>query len=318
MNIVRRFLVIVVALAATPAAVHADSNPWSRGVSADKQAAASTLFAKGNKFMDDALWDQALAEFRKALTSWDNPAIHGNTAICLIQTNKPIEAYKHMKRALKYGAAPFTAGAHRQLLAYSKLLNGQIAELDIRTTQPGTVLILDNRKVATGPGKAHLILKAGRHRIVANRADHRGRNELIDLAPGKHHQLTVDLESWQQATTYHRRFRPWKTWATLAGAGVLLAGATGLLLQADRDLSSYKLSINNLCPAGGCTADMVPALFTEVKDRGQRFNTAGSILLAAGITTALTAAVLWYLNRRQKRTKQTYPHPLNVGSGYRQ
>ncbi len=302
----RVFVICLVVCVAAPAAA---DNPWSRGVAPERQARAGTLFAHGTKLMQDGLWQEALVEYRKALKHWDNPAIYGNMVICLVSLNRPIDGYKLLKRALKYGAAPFRPAAYRRLVVLRRLLAGQISELIIGTRQPGTRILIDNKRLLVGPGSKRFAVRAGRHRVVASRPGHLPRNELVTLTPGKLHRLNVRLDSFAEATTYSRRFRPWKTWAVLGGAGALLAASVGFYLRSDFLLSSYTLSLDMRCPDGCNMADLPPE-YARTKRRGELYSQIGAVAGTVGLTAAVAAGAMWLVNRTKVKQRRRYPKPL--------
>lgn len=311
-------MVTVALLFAAPRAANADVAPWSKGVSAEDQAAAGELFKRGNKFMDEAFWREAVEVYRKALKRWDNPAIRGNLAICLLNLDQPIEGYTHMKKALAYKAAPFSPAAYRNLVSNQRLLRRQIAELHIAATQAGTRILLDGKQLFVGPKSTELIVRPGPHRVEGYRTAHRSRNEVVNLQPGKQHMLAVKLESFADATSYTRRWRSWKTWAAFGGAAALVVTSAALLFQADADRRSYTKAIDDWCmpsgciPGGGVGETELPVIFTETKDRASLFQTLGIVAGSLGGVALVTGAVMWFYNRPKKHVRETYKRALPV------
>ncbi len=311
-------LVSLIVLTAVPAAVSADESEWSKGVSKRDQVVATKLFSRGNELMDEALWKEAAAAYRKALQLWKHPAIQGNLAICLLNLDRPIEGYKQMKAALRFESEPFKPAAYRTLLSNRRLLERQIAELTISAAQPGTRVLLNGRQLFVGPKTRHLVLRPGPHRIEGYRSAHVARNEVVNLQPGRRHRVPIDLVSVDSTTTYRRHWRPWKTWAVLGGAVALLGTSTALLLQADADRRSYTKAIDDWClpngclPGGGAGEVDLPQVFTDTKERADLFDTLGIVAGAVGIAAAVAGTAMWLYNRPRKYVRETYERALPV------
>jgi hypothetical protein len=314
MRVLVQSIFCVSLLASFSASASAKDSPWSEGVSEQARAKAGELFGQGNKLMDEAFWKEASARYLQALKLWDNPAIRGNLAICLLNLDQPIEGFRHMKEALQYGEAPFTPGAYRNLQTSERLLRGQIAELEIRSGS-GTRILLDG-KVQPAVFNKSLILRPGPHRIEGYRDEHLARNEVINLVPGKQHQVEVQLDSFSDASSYSRRWSPWKTWAVAGGAGVLALGSTALFLQARVDREDYSAAVDAWCAPQGCQPGGVdgeidlPQSFIDTKDRAELLQTLGIVTTAASGAMLIGSGIMWFYNRPQRSMRSDYEENL--------
>jgi hypothetical protein len=310
-------LTLAASLVANVAVVRADDSPWSQGVSDSEQAAATELFSQGNKYMDEAFWKEASKTYREALKHWDNPAIRGNLAICLLNLDQPVEGYAQMKEALRHGEAPFSAAAYRSLLSSSQLLKSQIAELQFTSTS-GTRILLDGKVQSAGAKSAPIIMRPGQYRVEGYRDGHISRNEMINVLPGQHHLVPVNLDSIADATSYHRKWKPWKTWAVAGSAGALALGSTILLVQARTDRNDYTRAVDSWCAPNGCIPGggdgeiALPTSFTKTKDRANTLQTLGVATGAVSGVVGIGALVMWAYNRPERRVRVRYDNALPV------
>jgi len=101
--------------------------PWQDGVSDEQKQEAMLSFQMGNLLLEDERWDAALIEFRRALASWDHPAIHFNAATCLVRLERWSEASEEIELALKYGGAGLEAEAFKDARKYQQTLRDRLA-----------------------------------------------------------------------------------------------------------------------------------------------------------------------------------------------
>src|ERR1043165_10264928 len=96
--------VMGVSLAMTTPARADDVPPWAAGVSDAHKLEAKRLLDEGNARFVEHDYVAALDRYTKAIAEWDHPAIRFNVVRCLIQLDRPLEAYDQLQRALAYGA----------------------------------------------------------------------------------------------------------------------------------------------------------------------------------------------------------------------
>src|ERR1700704_3159630 len=96
---------LVVLLCGSAVADSADK-PWAAGVTPAAQHTALDLYQAGNTYFEQAQYKDALVKYELALQSWDHPQIHYNAAVCLINLDRPVEAYDHLLAAMRFGLAP--------------------------------------------------------------------------------------------------------------------------------------------------------------------------------------------------------------------
>src|SRR5580692_6960549 len=92
-------------------------------------------------------------------------------ADCLSNLDQPLEAGDDLELALKYGEDALGSDVYTQGLTYRKLLQGQLAELEVIHSQAGVVITLDGKPVVSGPGPGDATVRAtpGPHQLVATK-----------------------------------------------------------------------------------------------------------------------------------------------------
>lgn len=273
--------------------------PWARGVTKTEQQAALALFHDGNLELNDGLFAKAADKYKLALKHWDHPAIHYNLALALMNIDQPINAYDNLQLAIKYGAAPLQSkdkldNAKR----YLKLLNEQIAEVEVTCMKPGAKVSVDGKPVFVGPGTYKSRVRAGRHTFVAELEGHPTKITAPYISPGAPFRIELKLYTVAELTRYRRRWK--STWApyTVIGAGVVvgLVGG-GMEIAAQNTFHNFDSTIakcNTTSSGSGCTAssDLV-----GMKNRGNMQRTLGYVGYGVAAGAVITGAVLAYLNR---------------------
>ena len=111
--------------------------PWEKGVSEKNQLAAERLLKQGKELFYRSRITKSRSLFQRAIRLWDHPIIEHALALTLIALGRNVVAYHHIKRALRYGAAPFGKEVHADVVIQLRLLKKRIARLRIRCQQPG-------------------------------------------------------------------------------------------------------------------------------------------------------------------------------------
>ncbi len=274
-----------------PAEVQPSDRPWAQGVSEDDQRRALELFGKGNSLLKDSLFVQAAAQYREALKSWDHPAIHYNLVLALLNLDQPVEVLHHLDAAMRHGPAPLDADKFAQARAYRKLVEGQLARVDIRCDVPGARVVMDGHPLFTAPGRHEAWVRAGPHTIVANADGYLTREISQSLPPGETSVITVDLFKQEELTVMQRRFPVWLPWTTLAAGLAVGVGGVALHRTALDDFARYDQSILD---CGGCVPGQELAA-TLNRGTGRQQLAWGSY--AVGGTALATGAVLLYFNK---------------------
>lgn len=278
---------------------HADDaaqRPWAANVPDAAQTRAKAIFEHGNELLEQGLFTDALKQYDDAIAIWDHPAIHYNRAVAYINLDKPIDAYRELERALRYGPSALEPDVYQQVLVYQHLLNGQLVHLTVDCVDAGTHIALDGNDVAVRcPGTVTELLLPGRHKLVATKPGSVPYEHELAPSPGESPHERIDLMTTDEATVTRHRWPTWKPWVVVAaGAAVGLVGV-GFELQSAATFRSYDRAIAVLCPDRPC--ESVPTVVSDAYSEGRHENQIAIAAFAVGGATIATGAVLLWLNR---------------------
>ncbi len=230
--------------------------PWTKGVTPEQREKAQVLLGEGNQLFLESKHREALAKYREALALYDHPAIRFNIARSLINLDRRTEAFDNIQAALRYGKPPL-GNLYDEAKNYERLLQSQIAELEIKCTQRGVAVTVDGQVFATCPVTRSMRLDPGKHQVVGRKSDYLTLTQDVNVFPGKKEPFELKLISLADATVTKRRWANWKPWAVVAGGAAV--GGIGVLLelQARSTRSQYADILTSLCSDQPCTTDTV-------------------------------------------------------------
>ena len=277
------------ALAMSAPRVHADpptiptapqddeARPWAKGVSEAEQEVARGLHAEGNAEFAESRFAQALAKYREALRHWDHPAIRFNIAVSLINLDQLVEAKDNLERSLGYRAAALGSDAYSQAMTIRKLLDAQLAHLEIACSEPGAVVTLDGKYLFTAPGSMDQFLLPGEHQLAATKS---GLRTVVMKVTGVAGKLTAaDLRPAPEVRPPHWRY--WKH--VLSGGGVLVTAGALSYLWSYYSFKDYDDQIARRClPKGGCSEEEARSFHDLLARAGIRQTVAFSLFGVGG------------------------------------
>jgi hypothetical protein len=290
-------LIALGALCCALGAAVADDKPWAAGVSAEDQAQALELYRHGNELFEQARYLEALETYQRALLAWDHPSIRYNAAVCLINLGRAEEAYENLTAALRFGGAPLSPELQRQAATYEKLLDGQLAELEVRCTDDGAKVMLDGKELLACPGSETRKLRPGRHQVVGEKPGYETDARAVELAAGKKIVIVLELRLLGAKGRLERRWPRWLPYSVLA-AGVVVGGiAVPLSLEARDDYRAWDAQFVAVCPSGCDPSQLDPAerATLDELDRERKRSRAlayTSIAVGAAVITAGFTLVL--------------------------
>jgi hypothetical protein len=283
---VLRVLVVVALLGGV---ARADDRPWAKGVPADRQADALKKYEAANGKFERGNYLEALADYVAALESWDpscagtngaacnaHPGIHYNTAVCLINLDRSVEAYDHLQKAMAYGEAPLGKDLWTQAKTYERMLNKQVGTLVVKLAEPGAVVMLDGKELALDPETRSVqrrLLATEEHLIVAKKDRYETTTQPIRLDAGKTTTIVLELKL-KTTGKLERRWKKWVPWAVITTGGVIAVAGAPFLLAAKSGFDTYDEKFATACPDGCASSD--PALAVDggararSDDRAQR------------------------------------------------
>ncbi len=277
--------------------------PWGKGVSEANKKQALSFYKRGNAHFEESRYAQALTEYLQAIRRWDHPAIRFNMAVCYINLKRPMEAYRNLRSALRFGAAPL--GAHyKQARTYLQLIKGRLGQLTVECAEPGARVTLDGTVLFTGPGSATRLLLTGKHVVVAAKVRFITATRTIQLHSGAREHLRIRLLKVTRAVKMKRRWARWKPWTVLgAGALVALVGVP-LILKANAVFDRYNDLFREQC-SQGCTSANEPQELVDLHNEGRAWRAAAWTGFIAGGAIAATGVTLLIVN---------IPRPVRVDS----
>jgi hypothetical protein len=290
-----RWLIALVLLGSGIA--RADNEPWKAGVPADKQDAALALYKEGNEFFNKQQFKEALEKYAQALAIWDHPAIRYNAAVCLINLDKPVEAYEDLEAALRFGDAPLGSSIYNEGLNYQKLLGPRIAEVDV-TTKEDAKVTLDGRPVLDTAGTTARHVLSGDHQIVAEKPGYQTETKPIRVNGGDRVTIVIDLHPLAKQGELHRRFPKWVPWTVLGAGGAIALAGLPLLLGASSAFGRYDTGVSASCQAG-CPPAPLPSAYANDLSHGKLLRALG--YSAFGIGGALIASTFALIAINQPR-----------------
>jgi hypothetical protein len=282
----------------------------SRNVSKIDEAEAAKLFLGGNDDLNNGLYPQAIEKYRGALTHWDHPAIHYNLALAYINLEQPLEVYAELNKAMEYGEDPITKEKFDHGKEYLKLVEGQLANVEVSCDKIGAKVSVDGKEAFIAPGKYTAKVRVGKHTFYAEKQGYNARIEAPFIGPNETYRIDLKVYTAEDLTRYRRKWQ--KTWLPYvvmgAGAAVgLAAGGLELSAQSSYDQFNTKVAACNTATAGCSTT--TPGI-TSLRDSGNTKRTIGYVGYGVAGAAIGTGAVLLWVNRR--KSYQITPEELEA------
>ena len=275
----------------------------SGAVSDNDEREATIDFDQGNNYLNSGLFAQAVDKYKEALAHWDHPAIHYNLALALISLDRPLEVYDHLTEATSCGVEPLGQDKYNHAREYLRLVEGQIADIDVSCDKPGARVAVDGKEVFIAPGRYVAKVRAGMHSFLADKPGYVTRSVAPYVGPGKTFRVDLLLYTSDELTRYRRKWD--RTWVpyTVIGAGALVALAGGgLELWAGSDFKQYDTAVakcnkDNAVVNGGCS--LTGTGIQSMQNSGTMKQTTGFVLYGVGGAAIVVGGVLAYINRRE-------------------
>jgi tetratricopeptide (TPR) repeat protein len=240
--------------ASSPASVAGSlSQPWSRGLSTRDKQRARAHFVRGNRAYGRQFYAEAVKRYNAALAIWKHPAVQFNAAQCLIKLERPLAAYELLVSALRYGKAPLGAVFYQRALASKKMLESQLATIEISCREPGATVSLNGKRLFSAPGKVSRRVLPGELLIVASKPGFVTTTKRVIALPRKH--VATELVMQPEAVMT-RRWSRWVPWTVIGVGAVTALSGIGFLRQAKSDLDDFSKALAEDCPTGCPLADV--------------------------------------------------------------
>jgi hypothetical protein len=267
--------------------------PWAVGVSEEDQAEANRLFREANTLLKDSLFVESVTKYRAALEHWNHPAIHYNLALALMNLDQPINVFQSLEKAMIHGADALGQDKFEAAQRYQKLVEKQIAKVEISCDEAGVAVILDGKQVFTSPGSHTELVRIGEHTVVARKQGYVTQNETRMLGPGDQLKLDIKMYTPEDMTRYRRKWPVWKPYAVVGGGAAVVVFGGIMHALAKSGFSDFDDGIRE---CGGC----VPSDSLQSKRDGARTKqTIAIVSYVIGAAVLGAGGYLAYMNRAQ-------------------
>ncbi len=280
------------------AGMKVSDRPWAVGVSAAQQEAALKHLQEGNSLLKESLFVAAAKVYRQALTEWDHPGIHYNLALALLNMDQPVEVFQNLEAAIKYGADPLDPEKLEHAKSYLRLIEKQVASVDVRCDVDGAQVTFDGAPLFRAPGRYQALVRAGTHTVTASKEGFTTTSRTEDMTYDKRTAINLRLYTSGDLIGYRRLYPIWRPVAIAAFGGVLLATGAIFTLQAQKNFNAFDSSAMQVCPVGGCgTTDTSYPALNDLRNRGNTYKTLATISYIAGGSIAAAGVLLLVLDR---------------------
>jgi tetratricopeptide (TPR) repeat protein len=280
-----------------------------RQVAPADEKAAEAAFREGNDRLSDGLALKAAESYRKALARWDHPAIHYNLALALINLDQPIEVHEHLTKALQYGPEPLEKDKYDHGKEYLKLVEGQLADIEVQCEKVGAKVSVDGKEVFVAPGKFASKVRVGKHTFFADKEGYNARVETPFVGAGETFRINLKVYTTPELTRYSRKWdRAWVPYTVLGGGVAFVAAGAILQALAQNDYDDFNQKVRDCdMPTQACEISKHKEI-TDVRDSADSKRTMGFVGYGIGAAAIATGAALVYINRN--RPYQITPEEL--------
>jgi hypothetical protein len=280
--------VLLAAFVALPARGYAQAIPHAPAAQAPEPTDAQkdearTRFQRALEFADDGNFDAALLELRRAYELAPSYKLLYNVGIIYQQLKDHARALDAFERYLAEGGADVPAERALDLKARMDRLRTRVALVDVRTSEPGAEVSVDDLPVGTTPFANPLRVNSGRRKITISKSGSATTSRIVELAGGETKTISVDISlPVAPPAPEPKSVVPWISWGTtLALAGAATAtGFVALGAASDYDNKEGKLGLDPNELESSRSKAQTFALATDIL--------AGAAIIAAGISIYFT------------------------------
>jgi len=212
------------------------SFPGAQPTSPDAQEEARQRFKRALELADDGQFDAALVELKKAYDLAPTYRILYNVGVVYQQLKDYARALDAYERYVEEGGAGIPEERLADVHARIERLKGRVGHLDIRTSEPGAEVSVDDRVIGTTPLRP-VRVNSGQRKVTVHLAGRPSQTRIVDLAGGETKVTAFDLglvSGPPPPPPEPKSIVPWVSW----GATLVLAGgalATGIVASNKAD-----------------------------------------------------------------------------------
>jgi hypothetical protein len=152
---------------------------------------ARELFKLGVDAYDRGSYTEALQSFQQAYQLRPHPAVRVNIANCYDKLDRPAEAIQNFEQFLGSGAG--TPKQQEEVVKALAQLRKRVGRLVLRVTPEGAKIVIDGAEPLRAPVAEVVILKIGRHQVMASLDRHETAMRVVDITAEGTTELTIDL-----------------------------------------------------------------------------------------------------------------------------
>jgi len=268
-----------------------DPRPWARGVTKANQDKAIQIFEEANQHLRDSVFKMAAQRYRDALKYWNHPAIHYNLALAMVNLDQPIEMHAALQQAIAYGPAPLEEDKFQRAKEYIKLVEAQLAAVDISCDSDGAEVLLDGQVLFTAPGVHKGLVRIGEHTVVARKQGYVATTLTQKLSSGETMRLNLKLFTDEELTRYERPFPQYIPYAVMGGGVVFLAIGAIFHVSAKSGFADFDDAIE-MC--GGCVP--TPEV-SDARSSAESKQTLAFVMYSIGAVALAGGVVLFIMGR---------------------
>jgi len=264
------------------------------------KAAATDLYDRGMKAMDEQRWDDCRASFLAAWNIDRYYQIAGNLAACEAKLGRYVDAAEHITFSLH--EMPTTAPAERRALAEKLLaeVRAKVAEITIGSSKTGAEIFLDGRSLGRSPLASAVFVEPGEHKLEA-KLDGAAAQTSVTATGGGTHEAMLKFEEPKKEQLSERSMAPAYVLggvgiASLLTGGVLIgvAESTHAELKADAPRGENGQLLCRRTPGGAATTAECDAWRAKSATASAEANAALGLFIGGGVAVAGAAAYwLW-------------------------
>ncbi|MDA3863031.1 MAG: hypothetical protein PF689_04100 [Deltaproteobacteria bacterium] len=265
---------------------------------------ARAIFRKANKNFEDRELSGAVVNYKKAYKAWPHPRILFNLGVTYSMLSQTLAAANTFKKVLEYGSEPIGELRYKEAREKYLQLMGTLSIIKIKCDQSGPKIYIDGTLITTCPKNRTLTLNSGRHLITAKNKGYISITQDMVLPPGTVSQKNIKLKKYEQLIKYKQVQRIHPRWPAISGAvAALLIGAGSYLIYKGRsDIDNIQDDIlRRFGETGGDSFEYD----TGPEENAILYQNLGAGALSVGVTSAITATVLYLYRNKRVAVKYT-------------
>ncbi|HEY7371006.1 MAG TPA: PEGA domain-containing protein [Polyangia bacterium] len=208
-------------------------------------AEVEALIAKGNELRRAGTPGPALPYFQKAYELARTPRTVGQLGLAELAAGYPVEAAEHLAAALQSPNDPSIVKYKQMLADALKLARSQVGDLAVDGSPAGAEVVVDGHAVGVLPLASPLKLAARNAEVIVRAPGYAPHKEVVAIAGGQRHQLTVTLEKIEKPVAAAPVITPAAAAPPAATAAAAAAASAPVLVDehatGDDDASRPKL-----------------------------------------------------------------------------